>query len=84
MYAEGALGTITFKGRGECAQKNNYPEPGMTPTRCVIELSELPNGYVGGMATSNAINSYTTTGEFSTPTGYMQVGIFTFRLWKRR
>jgi len=84
MYAEGALGTITFKGRGECVQKSNYPEPGMTPTRCFIELYDLPNGYVGGMATANNMNSYTTTGEFSTPTGYTQVGIFTFRLWKRR
>jgi hypothetical protein len=84
MYAEGALGTTTFKGRGECVQKKDYPEPGMTPTRCSIDLYDLSNGYIGGTATSNAINSYSNLGEWSLPAGYTQIGIYTFRLWKRR
>jgi len=85
FYMEGALGSITFKGRGECAYvKQNYPEEGMTPARCFAELHDLSNGYVGGLMTSNAINSYSNLGDVSLPPGYTQTGIFTFRLWKRR
>jgi len=84
FYAEGALGTTTFKGRGECVQKKNLPEEGMTPTRCFLDLYDISNAYVGGLATSNAMNSYSDVGDVSLPAGYTQAGIFTLRLWKRR
>lgn len=84
FYAEGALGTVTFKGRGECIQIRDVPEKGMSTARCFLELYDLSSGYVGGFATSNAINSFMDLGESSIPVGYAQTGIFTVRLWKRR
>ncbi len=84
FYAEGAVGAISFKGRGECVQKRNVPEEGMTPTRCFLDLYDISNPYVGGLVTSNAINSYQDLGDVSLPAGYTQSGIFTLRLWKRR
>lgn len=84
FYAEGAVGSVSFKGLGECVQKRNVPEEGLTPTRCFLELYDVSKPYVGGLATSNAINSYSEVGDVSLPPGYTQAGIFTLRLWKRR
>lgn len=84
FYAEGAVGAVSFKGRGECVQKRNVPQEGLTPTRCFLDLYELSKPYAGGLATSNAINSYNELGDVSLPPGYTQAGIFTLRLWKRR
>ena len=85
FYAEGVLGTISFKGRGECAWvKRNYPDEGLTPTRCFLDIHEISKPYVGGLVTSNAINSFQDLGDVSLPPGYTQTGIFTLRLWKRR
>lgn len=85
FYAEGAIGSITFKGRGDCVWvKRNFPDEGLTPSRCFLELHEVAKPYVGGLATSNAMNSFQDLGEVSLPPGYAQTGIFTFRLWKRR
>lgn len=84
FYAEGALGTVNFKGRGECIQIRDVPEKGMSTARCFLELYDLSSGYVGGFATSNAVNSFMELGESSVPVGYAQTGIFTIRLWKRR
>jgi len=85
FFVEGALGTTTFKGRGRCVNgKQGYPEPGTNTSRCFLELSDLSNGYVGGLFTSNAVNSSSNLGEVSAPPGYTQAGIATVRLWKRR
>jgi hypothetical protein len=85
FYAEGAVGAVTFKGRGECVWvKRNHPEEGITPGRCFLDLRDISSPYVAGLATSNAINSFQDLGDVSLPRGYMQVGIFTLRLWKRR
>jgi hypothetical protein len=85
FYAEGVLGTVTFTGRGECRNaKQDYPEPGMNVTRCFLELSDLPSGYVGGQLTTNTMGSRNALGEESDPPGYTQPSIATVRLWKRR
>jgi hypothetical protein len=85
FYAEGAIGAMTFKGRGQCVWvKRNHPEEGMTPVRCYLDLDEVSSPYTGGLVTSNAINSFQDLGDVSLPRGYTQVGIFTLRLWKRR
>lgn len=85
FYAEGALGTVTFTGRGECrTAKEDYPEPGMTVYRCFLELRDLPGGYVGGQLTTNTMGSRNVLGEETDPPGYTQVSIATIRLWKRR
>jgi len=85
FYAEGALGSVTFTGRGECrTAKADYPEPGLRVQRCFLDLSDLPSGYVGGQLTSNTINSRKNLGDKSDPPGYTQASIATVRLWKRR
>ncbi len=85
FYGEGALGTVTFTGRGECRYvKQDYPEPGMTVMRCFLELSNLPKEYVGGLLTTNSISSKTLLGDKTDPPGYTQPSIATVRLWKRR
>ena len=84
FYAEGALGTVTFTGRGECRSVKDYPEPGIVFSRCFLELSDLPKGYVGGQLTTSSINSRNVLGGKSDPPGYTQPSIATVRLWKRR
>jgi hypothetical protein len=85
FYAEGVLATVTFTGRGECRMaKADYPEPGLTVSRCFLELRELPSGYVGGQLTTNTMGSRNELGEETDPSGYTQPSIATIRLWKRR
>ena len=57
LYAEGALGAVTFTGRGECRTTNGIPELGMVVLRCFLELGDLPSGYVGGQLTTNTMGS---------------------------
>ena len=85
FYGEGVLATVTFSGRGECRMaKEDYPEPGMTVSRCFLELRDLPSGYVGGQLTTNTMGSRNVLGEETDPPGYTQPSIATIRLWKRR
>jgi hypothetical protein len=85
FYAEGSLGAVTFTGKGEClANQADYPEAGITSTRCFLHLSGLPPGFVGGELTTNSIRSRNVLGGVSDPPGYTQPSIATIRLWKRR
>jgi hypothetical protein len=85
FYLEGMLGTVPFKGRGECVNaKQPYPESGLTVGRCYADVFDLPKRYVGGQITISYLNSKTTLGAESDPSGYTQTGILTIRLWKRR
>ena len=50
FYAEIKLGSISFRGNGEClALKIDFPEAGLFPVRCQLVLSGLPAPYVGGL-----------------------------------
>jgi hypothetical protein len=85
FYAEGVLANVSFKGTGECRiMKQDFPEPGIIPNRCFLELRELPNGYIGGHLTTNSVVSRNRIGDKSDPSGYTQPSIATIRLWKRR
>jgi hypothetical protein len=85
FYAEGALGDVSFTGAGDCrAFTQDFPESGITVYRCFLELRNLPNGYVGGVLTTNSVVSRTAIGDTSDPPGYTQPSIATVRLWKRR
>lgn len=85
FYAEGALGITSFTGRGKCwLMRVGFPEPGITPAWCSLELSNLPALYVGGLLTTNSILSREAIGETSDPPGYIQPSIATIRLWKKR
>ena len=85
FYAEGSLGKTSFTGRGECWRiRVDFPESGITPARCFLELTNLPAMYVGGLLTTNSILSRQLIGETSDPRGYIQPSIATIRLWKKR
>ena len=85
LYAEGVLGSVGFKGRGDCrALKQGFPEPGIDIHTCVLELSDLPSPYLGGFLTSNTVVSRNPIGDKSDPPGYRQPSILTIRLWRRR
>jgi hypothetical protein len=85
FYAEIELGSISFRGRGEClALGIDVPEAGLFPVRCQLILSGLPAPFVGGLLTTNTITSKASFGGDTDPSGYTQASIATIRLWKAR
>jgi hypothetical protein len=85
FYAEVKLGSISFRGNGEClAIKIDFPEVGLFPVRCQLVLSGLPAPYVGGLLTTNTVTSRAAFGGDTDPPGYTQASIATIRLWKSK
>jgi hypothetical protein len=85
FYAEGALGGTPFTGQGDCLMaRQDFPEQGLRLFRCFLDLSGLPEPYVGGHLTTNTVTSKRSTGDVSDPPGYVQPSIATIRLWKKR
>jgi len=85
FYAEIQLGTISFRGNGEClALMMDFPEAGLFPVRCQLILSGLPAPFVGGLLTTNTLTSRAIFGEDTEPLGYTQASIATIRLWRAR
>ena len=83
-YTEGTIAGVPFKGIGTCQRQANYPEIGISHVRCFQALSGLPSEYVGGVMLNNGIVSQNESGDVSSPPGYLQSGIATFRLWRKR
>lgn len=85
FYAEGQLSGVSFKGLGDCLiTKLSFPERGINTYRCWLDLSDLPTQYVGGVLTTNTLNSSNLLGTETIPAGYTQVSIATVRLWKKK
>jgi hypothetical protein len=85
FYAEVQLGSISFRGNGEClALASDFPEAGLFPVRCQLVLSGLPAPYVGGLLTTNTLTSKASFGGNTDPPGYTQASIATVRLWTAR
>jgi hypothetical protein len=85
FYAEVQLGSISFRGHGEClALRINFPEAGLFPVRCQLILSGLPAPFVGGLLTTNTMTSKAPFGGATEPPGYTQASIATIRLWRAR
>jgi hypothetical protein len=84
VYVEGTIAAIPFKGLGNCQSRSGFPEKGVDQAWCFTILSGLPNNYVGGVLLNNEITSRNNIGDTSSPPGYLQSGLATFRLWKRR
>ena len=85
FYAEIKLGSISFRGNGECrAVKVDFPQAGLFPVRCQLVLSGLPAPYVGGLLTTNTMTSKAAFGGDTDPPGYTQASIATIRLWKSK
>jgi hypothetical protein len=83
-YSEGSIAGVPFKGIGSCQIRANFLETGISQGWCFQTLSGLPSEYVGGMILNNGIASQNENGDLSSPPGYLQSGIATFRLWKKR
>jgi hypothetical protein len=85
FYAEIKLGSISFRGDGECrAVKVDFPQAGLFPVRCQLVLSGMPAPYVGGLLTTNTMTSKAAFGGDTDPPGYTQASIATIRLWKSK
>jgi hypothetical protein len=85
FHADIQLGVIAFQGRGEClALMADFPETGLFPVRCQLELSGLPAPFVGGLLTTNTLTSAAAFGGETQPAGYAQASIATIRLWRSR
>ena len=85
FYGDILLGRTAMKGFGECQlAKSDFPEQGLSVFRCFLELSNLPDDYVGGQLTTNTMNSRKLLGTDSEPTGFTQSSIATIRLWRKR
>jgi len=76
---------IAFMGLGECQLKQpDFPEKGLTISRCFLDLTDLPSEYIGGLLTTNSMGSRKAFGTETDPPGYIQSSIATIRLWKKR
>lgn len=85
FYAEVKLGSISFRGNGECqALKVDFPESGLYPVRCQLTLTGTSAPYVGGLLTTNTLTSKAAFGADTDPPGYTQASIATIRLWTAR
>jgi hypothetical protein len=85
FYGEFSFDHIAFNGLGECQLgKPDFPEKGLTFSRCLLDLSGLPVEYVGGRLTTNSMGSRNAFGTQTDPPGYIQSSIATIRLWKKR
>lgn len=85
FYAEGVFAGIPAIGKGKCTPTAvDFPEAGITSTRCFLVLSNLPAPYVAGVLTTNSITSRQPIGDLSDPPGYIQPSIATVRLWRKR
>jgi hypothetical protein len=84
-YGEGTLGGTPFQGIGECRRgKADFPERGLRVVNCRLDISGLPSDYVGGVLTSNTMQSRKRQGMETDPPGYTQASIATIRLWRKR
>jgi hypothetical protein len=84
-YSEGIIAGVPFKGIGSCQQNtSDFPELGVTARRCFQNLYGLPAEYAGGVIVNNSMLSRRPTGEVSDPPGYLQSGLATIRLWRKR
>jgi len=85
FYAEIKLGSLSFRGKGECRAVNvDFPQAGLFPVRCQLVLNGLPAPYVGGLLTTNTMTSKAAFGGDTDPPGYAQASIATIRLWKSK
>jgi hypothetical protein len=76
---QGTLGRLTYAGRGDCrVMGSKPPAPGLAPLACTVDLSALPDGYVGGYLTTSSLAP--TQGAHVH--GFLSTSVIIYRLWK--
>lgn len=86
MYAMGKVGNVSWTGSGECLPTQSQP-----PVRtvlafnCLLNLSDLPEGYTGGIATSSTVAPLLPreAGPTAHVPGYLSTSVVTIRFWKK-
>lgn len=85
FFTEGRIAGVTFSGNGNClVLRLDFPEKGIRPVRCFLEIRDLPAPYIGGVLTTNSVTSKAALGDATDPPGYVQSSIATIRLWRTR
>jgi len=80
FYGEGNFAGVTATGKGKCTVVAvDFPEPGITSSRCFLVLSNLSPPYYAGVLTANSIRGRDPFGERSNPPGYIQLSIATIQ-----
>lgn len=83
FYAEARVAGLPLVGQGQCVLlRPDFPEAGISAARCHLDLRGLPAPYLGGLLTTNSVNSRQAIGPVSDPVGYVQPSIATIRLWR--
>mgnify|MGYP007096626955 CR=1 FL=1 len=76
IYGDWHFGRLHMAGEGRCTyQTNDLPVPGVVLTGCTMEITDAPEGYLGGLASSNSVFN-----PLSIP-GYSTGSFWTFRLF---
>lgn len=86
IYVDGTVAGISFKGAGECRAPNVQP-PVRTvlALNCLVELSELPEQYTGGMAVSSSLAPVLGPDQpvDAHVRGYLSTSVLTLRFWRK-
>ncbi len=83
FHFEGLVAGLSMRGAGTCiGSRTDFPEKGISQGSCMVAIRDLPSPYIGGLLTTNSLNSKAVLGSVSDPPGYGQVSIATIRLWK--
>ena len=70
FFTEGRLVGVTFSGSGNClVLRLDFPEKGIRPARCFLELRDLPAPYTSGVLTTNSVTSRAALGDATNPPG---------------
>src|SRR5262249_3782683 len=68
FFTEGRLAGVTFSGSGNCIiLRLDFPEKGIRPVRCFLELRDLPAPYTSGVLTTNSVTSRAALGDATNP-----------------
>jgi hypothetical protein len=85
MYAMGTVGKVSWTGTGEClVTQAQPPVRTVLALNCALNLSDLPQGYSGGFATSSTVAPLLgrDAGPGAHVAGYLSTSVVTIRFWK--
>ena len=86
MYATFDTNGLSYSGLGECLlTKTPPPEKTLLPLNCILNLTELPAPYIGGILISNTLAPIgrDLPVDAHVP-GYLSTSVVTTRLWRKK
>jgi hypothetical protein len=83
MYSRGVMGSIAYASVGDCRfMQAKPPAPKLIVLNCSGDLSELPDGYVGGFLTASTL-APTGGKDAVNVRGYLSTSVITMRFWRK-